>query len=313
MILMGRLKDLLVIVGPTASGKSRLGLGLAGALGGEIISADAFAVYRGMDIGTDKPGREDRRKIRHHLIDILNPDQLYSAGDFARRASVLIQEIQASGRTPIIVGGTHFYIEALVKGLCPTPPREDEIRKKLEDAWKENPEALRRQLRTVDPESAARIPAADRQRILRALEVHEITGESLSEHWRKQDRQPAYHPLYLSPLRAREELYDRINTRVDAMFAGGFVAEVQALLGAGFSPDSHAFKAIGYREIVQMIESGSKLREVIEAVKRSSRRLAKRQITWLRHHQESDLHHLSTDQRGIEEGLRLWKTFRDSE
>jgi len=308
---MKDLDPLLIVAGPTASGKSSLGLALAETLGGEIISADAFAVYRGMDIGTDKPDPAARRRRPHHLIDILDPDQLYSAGDFARRASELIEEIRKGSGVPIVVGGTHFYIQALVEGLCPTPPRDPEIRRRLEEEWEKEPGRLRERLHTVDPESAERIPATDRQRILRALEVYEITGRSLSDHWRKQDRRPRYRPLYLSPFRERKELYDRINLRVDSMFARGFQEEVEGLLEDGFAPESHAFKAIGYREIVEMIRSGGRISEVIEAVKKSSRRLAKRQMTWLRHHQGGALYWVSPDEKGIEESLRLWKSFMD--
>lgn len=306
---MNSLLPLLVILGPTASGKSRLGLEVAKALDGEIISADAFAVYRGMDIGTDKPGLQARRQVPHHLIDILRPDQHYSAGDFAGRSSKLIEEIRQRGRTPIIVGGTHFYIQALVGGLFPSPPRDVALRQQLERAWEEKPAELFRRLEEVDPLSAARIGPGDRQRILRALEVFSISGKALSDHWKAEQKNTRYRPLYTAPLREREELYARIEERVDAMFSSGFLQEVEGLLESGIDPQSHAFKAIGYREIVEMIMGKGKLPEVISVVKRSSRRFAKRQLTWLRRHQGGALQWVAPRERGgLEEILQLWKT-----
>lgn len=311
---MTDLTPLLVIAGPTASGKSSLALAVAEVLDGELISADAFAVYRGMDIGTDKPSREAREKRPHYLIDILNPDELYSAGDFARRAEQLIEEIQARGRLPIVVGGTHFYIKALIEGLCPTPERNDTIRKELEQAWLEDPTGLFERLLTVDPVSAQRTGPGDRQRILRALEVFQSSGYPLSDYWKNQDHQPRYNLLYLAVHRERDELYARINTRVDAMFTRGFVAEVQALLKGGIDPKAHALKAIGYREIVETLSQGNGISdEIIGTIKRSSRHFAKRQLTWLRRQQGKGLRWVRPlEFGGLEEVVQLWKSHEDS-
>jgi len=310
---MTDLMPLMVIAGPTASGKSSLALAVAEVLDGELISADAFAVYRGMDIGTDKPSREARVRCPHHLIDILDLDEPYSAGDFARRAEDLIEEIQARGRLPIVVGGTHFYIKALIEGLCPTPERNDTIRKKLETAWSEDPAGLFERLVKIDPEAAHRIGPGDRQRILRSLEVFESSGRPLSEYWQAQDHRPRYNPLYLAPHREREELYARINMRVDAMFTRGFVAEVQALLVKRIDPKTHALKAIGYRELVEMIQRGGEISKVIETIKRSSRHFAKRQLTWLRRQQGKGLRWVRPlEFGGLEEVVQLWKSHEDS-
>lgn len=310
---MTELPPLLVIAGPTASGKSSLALAAAEVLDGELISADAFAVYRGMDIGTDKPDLSARKRAPHHLIDILEPDELYSAGEFARRAGTLINEIRARNRVPIIVGGTHFYIKALIEGLCPTPDRDRAIREKLETAWTEDPSKVFEELLRVDPAGARRIGAKDRQRILRALEVFESSGRPLSEHWKLQSEPPRYRPLYLAPHREREELYARINERVDAMFARGFVAEVEALLESGIDPGSHALKAIGYRELVEMRKQDREITETIEAIKTSSRHFAKRQLTWLRNHQGGHLHWVRPLERGgLEDVLDLWSRHAES-
>ncbi len=168
-------EPLLLVVGPTASGKSRLGLEVAEALGGEIISADAFAVYRGLDIGTDKPDADDRGRVRHHLIDVAEPTEVFSAGAFVEAATNAINEIRGRGMTPVVVGGTHFWIRALLLGLFPSPPRDPELVARLAEAWAHDPISVFRRLEEIDPEAAAKIAPGDRQRILRAIEVFEAT------------------------------------------------------------------------------------------------------------------------------------------
>ncbi len=302
-----KVPPLLVVAGPTASGKSELALEAAERLGGEIISADAFAVYRGMDIGTDKPGPEARRRVRHHLIDIADPTQRFSAGDFVREADAAIAQIRARGKTPVVAGGTHFYIRALLLGLFPSPPHDQELRRQLEAAWSADRASLWTELERADPALTRRLNPGDRQRILRALEVWRLTGVPLSEHWRRHRTARRYHALIVAPLRERADLYARIDLRVDAMFSSGFVEEVRHLLTQGVSPRAHAMKAIGYRQIVEVVYGKSSLAQAKEATKRASRHLAKRQLTWLRHLRESNLHWVSpAGGGGTAELIRLW-------
>jgi len=306
---MTQAEKLLVIVGPTGSGKSSLGLEAAEALGGEIVSADAFAVYRGLDIGTDKPSPEARRRVRHHLVDVADPHQRFSAGDFAAAADEAIATIRTRGKLPLVVGGTHFYVRALVLGLFPSPAHDAELRARLEQRWEEDPAALHRRLEQVDPDSAARIAPADRQRILRALEVFELTGEALSSHWRRHRRPPRYDALLVAPQRSRDELYARINQRVEFMFTGGLVDEVARILASGVAPKSHALKAIGYREVVGYLEGRHSLASARSETQRSSRRLAKRQLTWLRTLREGRLQWVEPAERGGTVALmELWNT-----
>ena len=301
------LPPLLLILGPTASGKSRLGLEVAELLDGEIVSADAFAVYRGLDIGTDKPTPEDRRRVRHHLIDVADPRQRFSAGQFIDRAKAAIEDIAGRGRTPIVVGGTHFYIRALLVGLFPAPPRDPDISARLADEWARDPMAVFRRLEESDPLAAERISPNDRQRVLRALEVFEATGEPLSSHWERHQPPPVFDPLLAAPRRSRSELYARISARVDSMFASGMVEEVRGIMASGVSANAHALKAIGYREVVTMLQGGCDLATAVENTKRSSRRFAKRQLTWLRGVHEGALHWVPpVEEGGAPAVANLW-------
>jgi len=276
------LEPLLVIVGPTASGKSRLAVEVAESISGEIVSADAFAVYRGLDIGTDKPDSEARSRVRHHLVDVADATQRFSAGAFAETASQAIDDIRSRGFTPIVAGGTHFYIRALILGLFPSPPHDPEIRARLEAAWEENPTQLFTSLQRVDPDAAARIGPQDRQRILRAFEVYEVTSVPLSEHWNHHRQAPRYRCLLAAPERTREELYARIDARVDSMFESGLEEEINQLLVLGVPRDAHALMAIGYRQVVEMLEGRWDRSTAITQTKQASRKLAKRQLSWIR-------------------------------
>jgi tRNA dimethylallyltransferase len=273
---------LLVIAGPTGSGKSELAIEVAEAVGGEIVSADAFAVYRGLDIGTDKPSAEARRRVRHHLIDIADPRERFSAGHFAAAASSSIDDIRARGRVPLVAGGAHFYIRALLLGLFESPPRDTALRARLAAEWDADPAAAAARLHTVDPAAAARIAAGDRQRVLRALEVWELTGMPISEHWRRHHSPPRYRALLAAPQRERRDLYARIDLRVDDMFSRGLEEEVGKILASGVPAGSHALKAIGYAQVVRWLAGQGDRSTAIELTKQASRRLAKRQLTWLR-------------------------------
>jgi tRNA dimethylallyltransferase len=303
---------LLVVAGPTASGKSGLALEVAGIVGGEIVSADAFAIYRGLDIGTDKPSPEARRQVPHHLIDIIDPNQRFSAGDFAAAADRAITEIRERRRVPMVVGGSHFYIRALLLGLFPAPPRDPVVRARLAEEWERDAEGVHRWLATIDPAAARRIASADRQRVLRALEVWELTGVPISSHWQSHHTPPRYRPLLVTPQRSRDDLYARINSRVDIMFASGLVDEVSSLLRAGVPRDAHALKAIGYREVVAHLDGHITLRDAIEQTKQSSRRFAKRQLSWLRHLREGELHRVAAEAGdGADQVARLWREHRE--
>jgi tRNA dimethylallyltransferase len=278
-----------VIVGPTASGKTALGAALAERLGGEVISADAFAVYRGLDIGTAKPDVTVRARVRHHLIDIADPHERYSAGTFVRDADAAIADVSARGRLPVVVGGTHFYVRALLYGLFPEPSKDNHLRLQLEADWTADPVAVRARLAALDPEAAARIPPGDRQRTLRAVEVCLLAGRPMSVLWREHPRAaPRYSYQLLGINLRRAELHARIALRVERMFAGGLLREVAGLVAGGLSPRVHALKAIGYRECCQVLAGELTTEEAVERAIVSTRRLAKRQMTWLRAESEVD-------------------------
>lgn len=302
--------QILVVMGPTASGKSSLAVEVAKRLRGEIVSADAFAVYRGMDIGTDKPSREDQQGIPHHLLDILDPKEPFSAGAFVNFADAAITEIISRNLVPIVVGGSNFYIRALLFGLFPSPPHDPDLRSRLEKEWDLDSQATYDRLATLDPEAAAQIGGEDRQRILRALEVQELSGEPISEHWRRHQKACRYDALLTAPERLRLDLYAKIDFRVDEMFAGGLVEEVIALLDTGTPSDAHSLKAIGYREVVAMLFGRCQKEEAVEQTKRSSRKLAKRQLTWIRGQHEGQLHWVPPlEQGGADNVCNLWSEF----
>lgn len=264
-------------------------MALAEELGGEIVNADALQAYRGLDIGTAKPGVEERERVPHHLIDILEPHERWSAGDFARRAREAIDEIRGRGRRPIVVGGSGLYQRALFQGISPIPPGDPEVRRELRDRLEaEGLHALLAELRRLDPETAARIAPGDTQRILRALEVALVCGEPLSLYI---SRQP-FGSQSIAAARVgltlpRGILYDQIAERVVRMVEKGWVDEVAGLLARGLSADLPAFQAIGYRQIVQYLEGTWSLDRATAETIRATRRFAKRQETWFR--KETDI------------------------
>lgn len=274
----------LAIVGPTATGKSRLAMALARELDGEIVNADALQVYRGFDVGTAKPGPEEQAQVPHHLLDILEPWEPYSAGEFARRARGAIAEIRERGRVPIVVGGSGLYLRALFEGISPVPPGDPEVRQRLrERLGEEGLEALRSELLEVDPETAERLKPGDTQRILRALEVVKVSGKPLSAWISEQ-------PFGIQRIAAtrvgltlpRSILYDQIAGRVARMMEEGWLEEVAGLVRQGLSPDLPAFQAIGYRQLVRHLEGKGSLEEAIAETVQATRRFAKRQETWFR-------------------------------
>lgn len=282
----------LAIVGPTAAGKSELAMELARRFDGEIVNGDAFQVYRGLDIGTAKPSPAMRAEIPHHLVDVLDPEEPCSAGEFARRARRAIREIGERNRTALVVGGSGLYLRALFEGLSPLPRSRPEIRQGLEARVEAGElDQLYLELRQCDPETASRLAPRDRQRIVRALEVFALSGEPLSAWIRRAPAEPPISPLRIGLTLPRSILYDRIAVRVNHMVERGWVAEVEDLLRRGIPPSAPAFKAIGYRQMVQHIRGECGLHEAIEDTVRATRRYAKRQVTWFR--KEAEIRWLS--------------------
>jgi tRNA dimethylallyltransferase len=285
---MSALPRLVAIVGPTASGKSSLALRLAQRFRGEILSADSMQVYRRMDIGTAKPSRKERELVPHHLIDILDPDQDYSAALFRTQAEPIILRLHER-RTPIFVaGGTGLYLKALSRGLFHGPGADPELRRNLKErAAREGSWALHRELAGLDPDTACRIHAGDLLRIVRALEVHAQTQRPISDFHRAHAFQERpYEILKIGLGREREELYRRIEDRVDQMIAGGWVEEVRMLLDSGCSRSLKSMRSLGYRHLAAFLQGETDLPEAVAAIKRDTRRYAKRQMTWFRADEE---------------------------
>jgi tRNA dimethylallyltransferase len=274
----------LAVLGPTASGKSALALALAERHGGEIISCDSTAVYRGFDIGTDKVPMAQRRGIAHHLIDIADPTEVYTAAQFAEDAAAAIRQIHARGRLPIVVGGTGFYYRALTRGLFPGPGADDQLRARLNRvAEKKGPERLHRMLARVDPASAARIMSRDRKRLVRALEVYFATGRPLTEHFADTRSLIADCHVAAIALRIPPELTaERVERRVDEQFASGLVDEVRTLLRRGVPAESRPFGGLVYRQVMEMLAGVRDEAATRALIVQENRRYARRQLIWFR-------------------------------
>ena len=274
--------SVVLIFGPTAVGKTEL-LSASVFQNSEIINADSMQVYRGLDIGTAKPGPEFLAGIRHHLIDIRDPSEQFHAGEFVELADAAAGDISRRGRLPVICGGTGFYFKNFIYGLPEAPASDETVRAGLQaELETKGPEALFKRLSEVDAVSAARINANDRYRILRALEVYESTGRPLSEFEIPSVPRPEYETLLIGLNRKREELYERINLRVDQMFDEGIESEVRRLRAEGCIESSPGMKGIGYREFFIAEKEGLDEGRLRELIKRNSRRYAKRQITWFK-------------------------------
>jgi len=281
MKAMNKIK-LLVILGPTASGKSSLALEVAKSFNAEIVSVDSMLVYKGMDIGTAKPGLDDLSSVPHHLIDLCEPDGVFSAADYRKAATMAIEDIISRGKRVVLVGGTGLYLRALLEGIFKGPSRNDELRREFAGAIEHDGLcALHAELAKVDPEAAARIHPNDETRIVRALEVYRLTGRTITSlHKEHAFSEKPYETLKIGLRKERPELYDDINQRVDEMMSQGLLAEVQGLLGKGFVGDLKPMQALGYKEMVSHIEGGVELSEAVEMLKKNTRNFAKRQITW---------------------------------
>jgi len=272
------------VVGATATGKSRLALALAEALGGEIINADALQVYRGFDIGTAKPSPEERARVPHHLIDVLEPHERWSAGEFSRRARAAIAGIRERQRVPIVVGGSGLYLRALLAGISPVPPGDPVLRQRLRARLaEEGLPALAAELSRLDPATAARLAPGDTQRILRALEVALASGRPLSSWIASQPfGKESVLAISVGLTLPRGILYDAVARRVARMVERGWVQEVEGLLDRGLEPHLPAFQAIGYRQIALHVLGEWSLDRAIHETVQATRRFAKRQETWFR-------------------------------
>jgi tRNA dimethylallyltransferase len=286
---MSKDKPILIIAGPTAVGKTDASILLARELCAEIVSADSMQIYRGMDIGTAKPSWEQRRIVYHHMIDIVEPHQPYSVGDYLRDARAAIDGIISSGGTPIVVGGTGLYIRALTRGLFHGPPADLDLRERLLQREAEGePGLLYSDLVKVDPEAAIKIHPNDLRRTVRALEVYYLKDRKLSEFQREhsfQDRPYRFRLLFL--VRSRSELYPRIEKRVDQMINNGLEAEVKTLMDQGHRPELPSMQGLGYKQFMDYLLGKTSRDEAISLLKRDTKRFAKRQFTWFRREPEA--------------------------
>lgn len=275
---------LVIIVGPTASGKTELALRLAEAVGGEIVSGDSQQVYRSMNIGTGKVSSEERARVTHHLIDVVDPDEEMTAARFIELADAAIADIRMRGKPVIVAGGTMLYLRALTQGLFKGPAADVSLRSELSArADTEGCASLWQELHAVDPISSARIHDTDRRRLIRALEVHRLTGVTLAEHHRRHQAQPPrYQARWLGLAPERALLYQRIDARVQLMLDQGWLAEVAALRAQGIGAEMRSQQAIGYRELHAHLAGEADMRETCALIQRNSRRYARRQMSWYR-------------------------------
>ena len=279
------MNNIICIAGPTASGKTVLAATLAKELNGEVVSCDSMQVYRRMDIGTAKPTLEEMQGIPHHMIDVAEPWEDFSVSRYCEMAAPIVDDIISRGKTAVIAGGTGLYMDALIRGNAFAPFPATGVRERLEaQADAEGMEAMLSRLRAVDPDAARRLHLSDRKRILRALEVYLETGETITEHNRKtQAVPPRYSPLWLGlDFARRGELYRRIDLRVSLMLEQGLVEEIRGLLADGIPEKATAMQAIGYKEFVDALDGRCTIEEAADLVRQSSRRYAKRQLTWFR-------------------------------
>ena len=277
--------NIICIAGPTASGKTALAVALAKAIGGEVVSCDSMQIYRRMDIGTAKPTVQEMEGIPHHMLDVADPEEDFSVGRYCEMATQIVEDIRQRGKIPIIAGGTGLYMDALIKGNRFAPCPSTGMREKLEQqADEKGMEAMLELLRSIDPDSAARLHLADRKRILRALEVYYETGQTITAHnLQTQATPPRYDPVWFAlEDTQRSALYDRIDSRVSKMLEAGLLDEIRQLLDSGIPEKCTAMQAIGYKEFIAALNGQCSIEEAADDVRQASRHYAKRQLTWFR-------------------------------
>jgi tRNA dimethylallyltransferase len=281
-----------VVLGPTASGKSDLAIHIASAMGGEIVNCDSMQIYRGFDIGTAKVLESARHGVPHHLIDLVDPDQVFTAGEYARVARDVLRRIAKHGRMAVVVGGTGFYLRALLEGLFPGPARDPAIRARLERREQKRQGSLHRILSRLDPLAAARIHANDKNKIIRALEVRLVEGKPISELFdRGREGLEGFRPIKIGLNPPRALLYQRMDARAVRIFEQSLVDEVRGLLAAGVPRGSKPFESLGYKQALEVIEGRLTQEQALAATQLETRRYAKRQLTWFR--KEHGVHWLS--------------------
>ena len=279
------MNPIICIAGPTASGKTDFAVRLAKAFNGEVVSCDSMQIYKYMDIGTAKPNAEEMQGIVHHMIDVAEPDEDFSVSRYCEMAGPIVDDIVSRGKTAIIAGGTGLYMDSLIRGNAFAPYPSTGRRQELEErANREGIEVLMQWLQEIDPETAGRLHLSDRKRIIRALEIYLETGETMTAHNLKtQAIPPKYHPLWFGlDFEDRQQLYHRIDLRVGLMLEAGLIEEIQSLLSRGIPSTCTAMQAIGYKEFVSALEGQGTIEEAADLVRQSSRRYAKRQLTWFR-------------------------------
>jgi tRNA dimethylallyltransferase len=289
---------IVVIVGPTSAGKSELAMELCPRIHGEVVNADSQQVYRCLDIGTGKPSTSDRARIRHHLIDVVNPDEEFNAAMFRRLASEIIWQIHERSGNAVVCGGTGLYLKALTRGLFDGPGQDLEIRRRIEcEIDKSGLDSLYKRLADIDPTVTSTIHPNDRQRTIRALEVYELTGKRLSE-WQREHafQEQPFQVLKIGLKRERDELYDLINRRCDRMIEAGLLEEVRELTARGYGLDLKPLRSIGYLQMGRVLTGVQKLPDALEEMKQETRHLARRQLTWFRGDREVFWYHPSQRQ-----------------
>lgn len=281
---MNAQQRLVVILGPTASGKSALAIALAEKLGGEVVACDSTQVYRYFDIGTGKVPAAEQRGIPHHLVDLVEPDEIFTAGEYRRRAVDVLDAICARGKLPILTAGTGLYLRALLEGLADAPERSEQLRERLRQcAAGRGPDHLHRILRRLDRDSASRIEPADTQKVIRAIEIRLLSGEPASTlHRRDRGGLEGYHVIKIGLMPPRMALYGRIEQRVRAMLASGWLNEVKSLLSKGIAPTAKPFEFLGYSQLRDVLTGKMELDEAVRQIQQATRQYAKRQLTWFR-------------------------------
>lgn len=294
----------IVVLGPTGSGKSDLALRIAEEFPGEVINCDSLQIYRYFDLGTAKLRPQDRRGVPHHIIDILDPDQVFTAGEYARLARGVLADVSGRERLPVVAGGTGFYVRALLDGLFPGPSRDDALRERLIERERNRQGSIHRLLARFDPEASRRIHPNDIRKLVRALEVCLLTRRPVTDLFREgRDALQGFSTLKIGLSPARDLLYERLDRRAAQMFENGLVEEVQSILARGFPASAKPFESHGYRQALQVLSGELSIKEAVFYAQRNTRRYAKRQMTWFRQESRIEWHSGFGDEPGIQQAV----------